>query len=54
MTDYNLILLALFIPFAATLVIPLFGSQPNLREGVTLISAVALFVTVVTILQKVE
>ncbi len=38
-----LIVAALAVPFAATLVIPLFRSQPNLREAVTLIAAVVLF-----------
>ena len=38
-----LMLVALAVPFAAALVIPLFRRQPNLREAVTLTAAVVLF-----------
>jgi multicomponent Na+:H+ antiporter subunit D len=42
----NLVLLALFAPLVGALLIPLFGKQPNLRETVTLITAVILCATV--------
>ena len=53
MIGQDLIILALFIPFAASLLIPIVGKFPNIRESVTLISAVLLFITVLNILQKV-
>lgn len=47
------ILLALLIPFVAALLIPLFHNSPNLREGVTLLAAGLLFLTVMGLLQLV-
>ena len=49
----GLIILALVIPFAGAVLIPLAGSVPNVREGVTLTTAVGLFVTVMLILPEV-
>jgi multicomponent Na+:H+ antiporter subunit D len=48
-----LMLAALVVPFVAALVIPLFHRQPNLRETVTLMAAVVLFVLVVLIAEPV-
>lgn len=49
----SLIALALVIPFAGALLIPLARSAPNLREAVTLTTAGALFVTVAMLLVEV-
>ncbi|MCH8858465.1 MAG: monovalent cation/H+ antiporter subunit D family protein [Proteobacteria bacterium] len=38
----NLLLLAVIVPFIGALAIPLFSARPNLREAVTLVTAVAL------------
>jgi multicomponent Na+:H+ antiporter subunit D len=42
----NLIVLALLVPFAGALLIPLFRNQPNLRESVTLVTAALLCLVV--------
>ncbi len=42
----NFLLLAVIVPFIGALAIPLFSAQPNLREAVTLATAVALFLAV--------
>lgn len=39
MSSERLALLALLVPFAGAVVIPLFGRRPNLREAVTLVTA---------------
>jgi multicomponent Na+:H+ antiporter subunit D len=46
-------LLALLVPIAGALLIWLTGSRPNLREAVTLITAVLLFVLVLSVLPEV-
>ncbi len=50
MTPAALIALAVLIPAAVALLIPLFSTQPNLREGVTIVGAVALFAVVLILL----
>lgn len=47
----GLVLIAIAIPFIAALLIWLTGNSPNQREAVTLTSAVALFVTVLRMLE---
>jgi multicomponent Na+:H+ antiporter subunit D len=42
----TLLLLAVATPFLGALAIPVFGSRPNLREAVTLVTAAALFLIV--------
>ena len=49
----DLILTAVLIPFVAALLIPLFHRSPNLREAVTLVAAVALWITVLDIVPHV-
>ncbi len=49
----SLALIALVLPFAAALVIPLFGRWPNGREAVTLVAAGALCVTTWSLLPAV-
>jgi multicomponent Na+:H+ antiporter subunit D len=46
----RLLLLAVATPFLGALAIPLFRARPNLREGVTLITASALFLIVLGLL----
>ena len=46
----SLVLLAVLIPFAGALIIPLFHAVPNLRETVTLVTAGSLFVVVTSLL----
>ena len=46
----NLVVLAIVIPFVGALFIPLFRNEPNLREAVTLVTAVALFLAVLALL----
>ncbi len=46
MTVEQMIQLCVFLPFAGAAVIPLTGANPNLREAVTLITAVILFALV--------
>jgi multicomponent Na+:H+ antiporter subunit D len=46
----QLLLLAVATPFLGALAIPLFGTRPNLREAVTLITAAALFLIVLGLL----
>ncbi|MCG8378712.1 MAG: monovalent cation/H+ antiporter subunit D family protein [Proteobacteria bacterium] len=50
MSSGNLILIALIIPLAATVLIALANKLPNLREAITLLSAVALIIVVYSIL----
>jgi multicomponent Na+:H+ antiporter subunit D len=49
----GLIVLALVIPFAGAALIPLAHAAPNIRETVTLVTATALFATVMLILREV-
>ncbi|MGI9423629.1 MAG: proton-conducting transporter membrane subunit, partial [Hyphomicrobiaceae bacterium] len=42
----DLILVSILLPLAAAFLIPVFHRSPNLREGVTIIAAVALWITV--------
>jgi len=49
-TPATLIALALLIPAATALLIPLFAGRPNLREGVTILGAVLLFLAVLRLL----
>jgi multicomponent Na+:H+ antiporter subunit D len=49
----SLVLLAVLIPFAGALVIPLCHAVPNLRETVTMVTAVALFLVVTSLLDPV-
>ena len=48
-SSISLMLVSLLVPFAAAAIIPLFRRRPNLREAVTLIAAVCLFATALTI-----
>lgn len=47
------VLLALAIPFIGAALIPLFHTRPNLREGVTLVAALSLCASVVSLLAPV-
>jgi multicomponent Na+:H+ antiporter subunit D len=49
----RLVLLALILPFAGALLIPIFNRQPNLRETVTLVTAGLLCVAVASLLAPV-
>ena len=49
MTNETLLLLAMAVPFAGALGIGLAGRRPNLREGVTLVSAGAVMFAVFSI-----
>ena len=49
----DLLAIALLIPVVATVLIPLAGGRPNMREAVTLISAGILFTVVVMLAHKV-
>ncbi len=49
MTVEQMIQLCVFLPFAGAAVIPLTGANPNVREAVTLITAVILFALVASI-----
>lgn len=53
MTGVSLIALALLLPLAAALLIPLFSRQPNLREATTLVGSIALFATILILLSQV-
>ncbi len=53
MTAATAIALALLIPAATALLLPLFAGRPNLREAVTLLGAVLLFATVLHLLPEV-
>src|SRR5690606_36979566 len=53
MNGATLICLALAIPTLTALAIPLFTARPNLREGVTLIGAAALFAAMLLLLAPV-
>ena len=53
MTSGTLIALALIIPTAVAVLLPLFAGRPNIREAVTLIGAVLLFAVVVSLLAMV-
>ena len=50
LTPEHLILAALVIPFAGAALIPVVHRRPNLRESVTLLTALALFFVVVSLL----
>ncbi len=50
MTSTTLIVLALVIPAAVALLLPLFAGRPNIREAVTLIGAALLFAVVLMLL----
>ena len=43
----TLVLLAILVPIAGAILIPFFDKHPNLREAVTLVAAVTLFVVIV-------
>jgi multicomponent Na+:H+ antiporter subunit D len=49
-TPESLVTLAVLIPFAGALVIPIFRNQPNLREAVTLVAALALCLVILGLL----
>jgi multicomponent Na+:H+ antiporter subunit D len=49
----SLIALALLLPAATAVLIPLFSARPNIREGTTLVGAVALFAAVLGLLPDV-
>jgi multicomponent Na+:H+ antiporter subunit D len=53
MTPGTAMLLALLVPIAGALLIWITGSRPNLREAVTLITALALFALVLSVLPDV-
>ncbi len=53
MTEGLALALTLAIPFAGAVVIGVAGRRPNLREGVTLITATALFLTVLSLVDGV-
>jgi multicomponent Na+:H+ antiporter subunit D len=53
MTVETAMILSLIIPSVGAVLIPLFGRHPNLRETVTLATAVALFVVVFIVIQDV-
>ena len=50
LTPEHLIIAALVIPFAGAALIPVFHRRPNLRESVTLLTALALFFVVLSLL----
>jgi multicomponent Na+:H+ antiporter subunit D len=50
LTPDHLVLAALVIPFAGAALIPVFHRLPNLREAVTLVTALALFLAVLGLL----
>lgn len=50
MTDYSLMTVALLLPFVCAALLPLLHRFPNRREGVTLVTATALFAVVVQML----
>jgi len=50
MSGDSLIALALLLPTITAILIPLFSARPNVREGTTLVGAVALFATVLQLL----
>jgi multicomponent Na+:H+ antiporter subunit D len=50
MNGASAIALALLLPAATAALIPLFSARPNVREGTTLVGAVALFLTVLHLL----
>jgi multicomponent Na+:H+ antiporter subunit D len=52
MSDQHLLLLAVFTPFAGALAIVLFRHWPNLRETVTLVTAAAVCLIVVTVFMR--
>jgi multicomponent Na+:H+ antiporter subunit D len=53
MTGASLIALALLLPGATGLLIPLFSTRPNVREATTLIGSVALFAAILLLLPDV-
>jgi multicomponent Na+:H+ antiporter subunit D len=52
MTPHSLIIASLALPLLACLACVVFAKQANLRDGLTLIGAIALFATVLSILQS--
>ena len=52
MSGSDLLLISIFLPLLATLLIPMFGKWQNIREAVTLTAAVLLLLTVVSIFAK--
>ncbi|KPJ90069.1 MAG: cation:proton antiporter [Gammaproteobacteria bacterium SG8_11] len=54
MSDQWLVLLAIFLPFAGALGIALCGRWPNLREAVTLVTAGAISLIVITLFLRVQ
>jgi len=53
MSGASLIGLALLLPVVTAVLIPLFSARPNVREGTTLVGAVALFATVTQLVPSV-
>ena len=53
MTPQDAIIVAVLLPVVGAVLIALAGSRPNLREGITLTTAVLLFATVLTLLPEV-
>jgi multicomponent Na+:H+ antiporter subunit D len=53
MSGETAILVALFLPLAGAVLIWMLDRRPNLREAVTLVTAIALFLTVATLIPKV-
>jgi multicomponent Na+:H+ antiporter subunit D len=47
------LIISLIVPFVGALIIPFFGSWPNLRETVTLVTAANLFVAVIALVNPV-
>jgi multicomponent Na+:H+ antiporter subunit D len=54
MSSQVLILICLLLPLFATPILKVVGNYPNLREGVTLLTSVALFATVLELLARVN
>ena len=53
MTGFSLIALALLVPTATALLIPLFKERPNMREATTLVGAAATFIVVLLLLPQI-
>ncbi|MBU50483.1 MAG: cation:proton antiporter [Deltaproteobacteria bacterium] len=53
MSDSTAILLSLALPLICALLLPLFRKHPNLREGISITTAVSLFVIVMTLVPKI-
>ena len=54
MTSTTLLLLSILVPCIGGLTLTLVGRMPNLREAVTLVTAVALFLLVLQITETVD